>query len=118
MKKFKTGNIIKNPYGNVLIFIDYYIGHDGDEMFKWISFDYSNSSGVSHVHAKNKEVQCLCHYDNWVGEITVPDEECEECMGSGRRIEKIYGEEDYKLLASCANEYLKSLLNGALSKLN
>jgi hypothetical protein len=86
-------------------------------MFRWISFDYSNTSGSSHVHAEDKEVQCLCHYDNWVGETTVPDDEYEDCMGTGRRIEKIYGEKDHKLLASCGNDYLKGLLEGALSKL-
>ena len=60
MERFTSGNIIMDPYGNIKIFLKYYKGYDRD-MFEWISFDYSNSSGSSPVKTYEEEVGCECH---------------------------------------------------------
>lgn len=49
--KFRSGNIIKSPYGSIVIFLKYRKSIDRD-VFDWISFDYSN------ITSKNREYDC------------------------------------------------------------
>lgn len=103
-----------DPYGNIKIFLNYYKGVDRD-LFRWISFDYSNSSGVSPVKEYEENVECNCRFDKWIND----DEstECLLCNGTGLKIRINYGEDKYKYLADNAKDYLKKLLNGALKEL-
>lgn len=115
--KFRSGNIIKSPYGSIVIFLKYRKSIDRD-VFDWISFDHSNSSGTSPVKTESMVVDCNCHYDNWVDdESTAPRVDCDVCKGTGDRISISYGEDKYMLLADSAKDYLSKLLNGALIKL-
>lgn len=106
-----------DPYGNIKIFLNYFRGNDR-ELFNWISFDYSNSSGMSPVNTYEENVDCNCHFDNWVDdESTAPLYDCKSCNGTGTRVRITYGEDKYKYLADNAKDYLKKLLNGALKEL-
>ncbi len=107
MEKFRTGNIIKDEYGNIKIFIEYYTESDGRKLFKWLSFDSENSSGISPVLTETKKVDCK--YCEGSGD------DCEYCEGNGEYEYVRCGEDRHKLISSNAKDYLKSLLNNALN---
>lgn len=118
MEKFRSGNIIKDRYGNILIFIEYFTNNDGKRLFKWVSFDSQGCSGISPVKTEEYTKDCGCSFNNWVDEdTTAPLDDCERCGGSGEYISKRYGEDEYKVLASNCKDYLNKLLKGALNKL-
>ena len=122
MSKFRTGNIIKDPNGNLYIFIKYYQNGEGEYFFECISFRYENSRKGVPVKSYDKIDECNCHYDNWVNvgtenEMTIPDDDCKICKGTGKYTRKICGEDEYTLVSTSAREYLVSLLENALLKI-
>jgi hypothetical protein len=115
MDKFSAGNIIKDPYGNLLIFVRYYTNKQPKQMFEWVCFDHSGASGSSPV--KDEEVIQSCDCVEYYEDEEVYDPSCERCKGTGQYTQKRLGEKHYKLVADNAKSYLHGLLQGALKNL-
>lgn len=118
MDKFRTGNVIKNPHGSILIFEKYLTLYDGKRGFSWLSFDHENSSGISRVEDEEYEEICSCadDFEDEFEDYNLIDG-CNICNGAGTVTKTRLGEKHFTLLASNCKDYLKNLLTNALSAL-
>lgn len=95
MKKFRTGNVIKNKHGHIQIVVE----SPKENYLNTISFDSSNSSSGYAYEDREYSARCYCNNDT----------NC-ECKGTGETIKIIYGYKHAEFLADSVKDYILSCL--------
>jgi len=104
MKNFRTGNVVKLHDGHCIILVNV----TNDDVY-WISFSFSNSSGITKMKTEIKKEKCFCGY--YHNNEHIYDEDCDKCYGKGYYDNEISGMDKAEYLADNVKEYiLKRLL--------
>lgn len=90
MAKFRTGNVIKNSYGHIVI-----VTKVTDKNVHWISFDCDNCSGISSKEDEIKVITCDCYNDF-----------CEKCNETGIYNQITPGFNNSILLGKTVKDYI------------
>ena len=103
--KFRTGNVVKDPGGSLVIVIGV-----EDARIHWVSFDAENVGGISRRDDYEDERMCLCgDHPDFQGE---PQEGCESCAGTGRYIVTVKGFNKHaKVLAPNVKAFIQAKLD-------
>lgn len=99
MTPFRTGNVIKSPYGTICI-----VTNCTDDYVSWVSFSSENSSGGGSLEDTTRNETCYCNENYDYGNNYDP--ECSDCKGSGGYEVKVLGYKRSELLASCVKDYI------------
>jgi len=95
----RTGNIVKTAHGDIVI-----ITKVSNDYIHWISASHANCMGGTQLLTTETEADCDCV------EFGVPDIDCPECKGTGKRKEIKYGMDKAIYLADNMFEYIKNRL--------
>jgi hypothetical protein len=96
---FRDGNVIKAPGGDLWIVIDV-----NDDVISAVSFDCENCSATQKLDDHERNETCHCgDCPEYQGE---PQEDCEDCHGTGRYTKKIKGWRHSKIVASTVKEFI------------
>ena len=87
---FKTGNVIRDYYGNLLIVVDVREDH-----LNYLFVNFSNASGGMSLKNHEEEDTCNCGY---VG--------CEQCDEGKRVFKTVHGAEDAVLVADNIKDWI------------
>jgi len=112
MEKFRSGNVVRlagkngspviiTGYRNIISNIFPNSTTLNYRVCDYVYVNFSNTGGYSKVNTITKEESCGCSIVN--GNI---DPDCEDCDGTGKFMETIFGMDEAVLVASCVKDWI------------
>jgi hypothetical protein len=111
MEKFKTGNIVKDEFGNIHIVVGYRTikSRVDYQVIDWVSFTSENTSGSTRVLESEREEECGCFFLDNEGNYLI-DSDCRICKGEGSVMRFIPGTTTWTLLGHNCKDYITNSL--------
>ena len=99
----RTGNVIRDPGGSLWIVSDVH-DNPANPVVEAIAFDAENVSACQRLDDHDRTETCQCvRVVAFMGE---PQEDCEDCHGTGRFVRHIKGWKHSEVLASNVQEFI------------